>query len=79
MAQMLKSPPAMQETWAPSLGWEDTLEEGMAVFLPGEFHGQNSLVGYSSWSHKDLGMTEQLRHMMKSQCFISETVSMLQL
>jgi len=22
------------------------------VFLPGEFHGQGSLVGYSSWDHK---------------------------
>ena len=29
-------------------GWEDPLEEGMAttpVFLPGESHGQGSLVG----------------------------------
>ena len=30
------------------------------VFLPGEFHGQKSLAGYSSWSHKELDMTEQL-------------------
>ena len=30
------------------------------VFLPGEFHGQRSLVGYSSWGHKDLDMTEGL-------------------
>ena len=30
------------------------------VYLPGEFHGQRSLVGYSSWGHKDLDMTEQL-------------------
>ena len=32
------------------LGQEDPLEEGMAttpVFLPGESHGQRSLVGYS--------------------------------
>ena len=32
------------------LGWEDPLEEGMAThsrFLPGESHGQRSLVGYS--------------------------------
>ena len=28
---MLKSPPAMQETWVQSLGWEDPLEEGMAT------------------------------------------------
>ena len=26
---MVKNPPAMQETWVQSLGWEDALEEGM--------------------------------------------------
>ena len=31
MVQMLKNLPAMQETWVPSLGWEDPLEEGMAT------------------------------------------------
>ena len=31
VAQMVKNPPAMWETWVPSLGWEDTLEEGMAT------------------------------------------------
>ena len=36
----------------PPLGREDPLEEEMATcssILPGEFHGQRSLVGYSSW------------------------------
>ena len=28
--QMVKNPPAVQETWVWSLGWEDLLEEGMA-------------------------------------------------
>ena len=31
VAQTLKNPPAMWETWVPSLGWEDPLEEGMAI------------------------------------------------
>ena len=31
MAQMVKNPPAMWETWVRSLGWEDPLEEGMAT------------------------------------------------
>ena len=31
MAQMVKNLPAMQETWVPSLGWEDPLEEEMAT------------------------------------------------
>ena len=28
------------------------------IFLPGEFHGQKSLVGYSPWCHKELDTTE---------------------
>ena len=28
VAQMVKNPPAVQETWVRSLGWEDPLEEG---------------------------------------------------
>ena len=49
-----------------SLGREDRLEKGMAthssilawripwtVFLPGESHGQRSLVGYSPWGHTE--------------------------
>ena len=30
------------------------------IFLPGEFHGQRSLVGHSLWSPKESDMTEQL-------------------
>ena len=32
VAQLVKNPPAMQETWDRSLGWEDPLEEGMAPY-----------------------------------------------
>ena len=31
VAQMVKNLPAMWETWVRSLGWEDSLEEGMAT------------------------------------------------
>ena len=31
VAQLVKNPPAMWETWVRSLGWEDPLEEGMAT------------------------------------------------
>ena len=31
VAQMVKNLPSMWETWVQSLGWEDTLEEGMAT------------------------------------------------
>ena len=55
MAQTIKNLTAKQETWVRSLGWEDPLEKGMAptlILLPGEFHGQRSLAGYSPWGHK---------------------------
>ena len=31
VAQLVKNPPAMQETWVLSLGWEDPLEKGRAT------------------------------------------------
>ena len=31
MAHLVKNPPAMQETWVQSLGWEDPLEKGTAT------------------------------------------------
>ena len=52
MAQMVKNLPVIQETQVRPLGREDPLEKGMGttpVFLPGEFRGQRSLAGYSSW------------------------------
>ena len=32
MAQTVKNLPAVLETWVQSLGWEDRLEEGMAIY-----------------------------------------------
>ena len=31
VAQLVKNPPTMQETWVRSLGWEDALEKGKAT------------------------------------------------
>ena len=31
VAQLVKNPPEMQETWVRSLGWEDPLEKGKAT------------------------------------------------
>ena len=31
VAQTVKNPPAMRETWIRSLGWEEPLEKGMAT------------------------------------------------
>ena len=32
VAQVVKNPPAKQETWVRSLGWEDPLEKGKATY-----------------------------------------------
>ena len=59
-----KEPPANAgdtRTWVQSLGQEDPLErkwQPFPVFLPGKFHGQRSLAGYSPCGHKELDMTE---------------------
>ena len=37
------------------MAWQPT-----PVFLPGKFHRQKSLAGYSPWGHKRLDATEQL-------------------
>ena len=58
VAQLVKNPPAMLETWVQSLGWEDPLETERLptpVFWPGEFHGL-----YSSWDRKESDTTERL-------------------
>jgi len=31
MAQLVKNPPAMKETWIQSLGWEDPPKKGKAI------------------------------------------------
>jgi len=56
---VVKNPPARQETRVQSLGQKDPLEKGMtipSIILPGEFHGQRSLAGYSPWGHKESDM-----------------------
>ena len=56
---MVKSPPAMRETWVLSPGREDSLEEGMAIHSCLENpHGQRSPVGYSPWDRKESDETE---------------------
>ena len=67
---MVKNLPVMQESQFQSLDWERFPGLGkipwrrewlpMPVFLPGEFHGERSPVGYSSWGHKELDRTERL-------------------
>ena len=58
VAQMVKNPPVMQESWVQSLGREDALEKEMAthsIFLPGKSHGQRNLAGYSPFCCRRVG------------------------
>ena len=63
MAQMVKNLPAMLETWVQFLGWEDSLEEGMATYSSilaclENPHGQRSLAGHSPSGRKQSDTTE---------------------
>ena len=56
VAQLVKNPPARQETLVQFLGWEDPLKEGMAmhssILAWNNPHGQRSLAVYSPWGSK---------------------------
>ena len=51
VAQLVKNPPAMEETWVQSLGWEDPLEKGKAT--------HSSILAWRiPWGHKESDTTE---------------------
>ena len=57
---------------------KNPLEEGIAtqsVFLPGESHGQRSLVGYSPWGCKELDPAEATEHSCRTVEEISEDIT----
>ena len=62
VAQTVKNPPAIQETWVRSLGWEGPLQEGMTThssILAGEVHGLRSLAGFSLWGLQSVGLYQE--------------------
>ena len=54
VAHMVKNLSVMRETrfdpWVGKIPWGKEWQLAL-VFLPGEFHGQRSLAGYSPWGH----------------------------
>ena len=54
VAQLVKNPPAMQETWVRSLGWEEPLEKGKATH-------PNILAWRISWAAWSMGL-QRVRH-----------------
>ena len=63
VSQMVKNLPAEREIgfkpWVGMIPWRIEWLPTPA-FLPEEFHGQKSLVGYSQWGSKESDMNEQL-------------------
>ena len=59
VAQMVKNPPTVRETWVRSLGWEDLLEKGTATPLQ-DSGLENSMAYYRG--HKESDTTEQFSH-----------------
>ena len=53
MAQLVKNPPAMRETWVQSLGWEKPLEKGKATH-------SRILAWRIPWGRKELDTTKRL-------------------
>ena len=43
--------------WVGKIPWKRA-QQSTPVFLPGEFHGQRNLVGYSPWGRKESDMIE---------------------
>ena len=46
--------------WAGKISWSRKWQPA-PVFLPGKFHGQRSLEGYSSWGGNESDTTERVR------------------
>ena len=60
MAESVKNLPAVRETQVRSLGQKTLWRREWLrtpVFLPGEFHEERSLAGYSQWGCKELDTT----------------------
>ena len=64
VTQLVKNPPAMQETWIsiPELGQSPGGGHGnpLQYSCLENPHGQRNLAGYSPWGHKESDMTEPL-------------------
>ena len=54
------------DPWVGKISWRREWQP-TPVFLPGKFHGQRSLVGYSPWGHKQLDIIEHAHKEHTSQ------------
>ena len=90
IAQLVKNPPSMLETWFQSVGWEDPLEKGkfthssiLACRMPWTVQfswwwtGRPGAQLYSPWGHKETNMTERLSLSINISVLISDMVNII--
>ena len=56
----------LEEPWVGKIPWRRKWQS-TPVLLPGESHGQRSLVGYSLWGRKKSDTTERLKSVSQSK------------
>ena len=68
---MLRNPPAnaadtgdVFDPWVGKIPWRRAWQF-TPVFLPGESHGQKSLVGYSPWGRRESDRTEKTQYIFR--------------
>ena len=84
VAQTVKNLPTMRETqisldpWVGKTPWRREWLH-TPVFLPGKFHGQGSLAGYSPLGRKELDTTEQLIEQVEAQTLLNAFVNLVEM
>ena len=51
--------------------------EPTSIFLPGKFHEERSLVGYTPWGQKELDMTKHSENIKKNLKVNTEALGLL--
>ena len=81
MAQWVKDLPTMQETqetgfdsWVGKIPWRRAWQP-TPISLPGESHGQRSLVGYSPLESQESDMTEATGHELKHDQYLPNNMT----
>ena len=74
VAQLVKNPPAMQETWVGSLGWEDPLENGNSTHFS-TLAWRIPWTVYSPWGCKVSDMTEWLSLSVTDFIFLNSKIT----
>ena len=70
VAQLVRNPPAIQETWVRSQDWEDPLEKGKATHSSIVAWRTSWTILYSPWGHT--GVTAQEKYIQYPVCVYTD-------